>query len=96
MVLRPPAATGEDAMRVFLEPVVSALNLELESFGLEVVDVKCSFTAGTSLARLVASEQEILDKEVTEEVFRWQIREDGEEPRKGSWALLGVSGKNEL
>jgi hypothetical protein len=96
MVLRPPAITGEDAVRRFLTPIVSALNLELGSIGLEVVDVRCSFTAGSSLARLVASEQEILDKGVTEEVFRWLIRADEEEPHKGGWALLGVSGKNEL
>ena len=96
LVLRPPAETGEDALRRFLAPIVSALNLELESIGLEVVDVRCSFTAGSSLARLVASEQEILDKGVTEEVFRWQIRTDEEEPHKEKWALLGVSGKNEL
>jgi hypothetical protein len=96
MVLRPPTTTGEDDMRRFLTPVVSALNLELESLGLEVVEVQCSFTAGPSLTRLVASEQEILDKDVTEEVFRWQIRAKEDELHKGSWALLGVSGKNVL
>ena len=96
MVLRPPATAGEDAMRQFLAPIVSALNLELESVGLEVVEAKCSFTAGPALARLVASEQEILDKGVLEEVFRWLIRAEEEEPQRGGWALLGVSGKNEL
>lgn len=96
MVLRPPDITGDDAMLRYLTPIVSALNLALESFGLELVDVKCSFTAGSSLARLVASEQEVLDKGVTEEVFSWQVRADEEESHNGKWALLGVSGKNEL
>ena len=96
MVLRPPAMIGEDAMRKYLTPIASALNFELESFGLEVVDVTCSFTAGSSLVRLVAAEQEIVNKGVTEEVFRWQKKAEEEEPPKVKWALLGVSGKNEL
>ena len=97
MVLQRPDITGEDAMHRFLTPIVTALNLELESIGLEVVEVmKCSFTAGTSLARLVGSEQEIVDKGATEEVFRWLIKADEDESQKGAWALLGVSGRNEL
>ena len=96
MLLRPPASTGEDAMRRFLAPIISALNLELESLGLEVVDVSCCFREGPTFARLVSSAQEFLDKEATEEIFTWRIKADEEEPRKGAWALLGVSGKNEL
>ena len=95
IVLRPVVIAGDDAMREYLRPVVSALNLELESFGLEVVEVKCSCSEGSSLARFVAAEQEFLEKGLTETAFSWQVREEGGS-QKGQWALLGVAGDNVL
>jgi hypothetical protein len=95
IALQPFAREGEEPKREYLNPVVSELNGELESFGLEIVEVTCSFTEGSSLVRFVAAEQDLLEKGLTESVFRWRVMEE-EEPQKGRWALLGVSGKNEL
>lgn len=59
------------------------------------MEVLCTFTEGASLARLVAVEQEVVERGSKEEVFRWKIKEDDEGVPKGKWVLLGVSGKNE-
>ena len=95
IVLRPVIIAGDDALREYLGPVVSELNIELESFGLEVVDVKCSFAEGSSFARFIAAEQEFLEKGLTETAFSWQVREE-EGAQNGKWALLGVTGENVL
>jgi hypothetical protein len=52
-------------MQKFLKPLVTELNLGLESVGLKIEETKCSFTAGSTLVRFVAAEQEILEKGVT-------------------------------
>ena len=93
MSLRPVITANEEAMREFVEPVVAALNLELAGFGLEVVQVKCSFSEDTTLVRFVAAEQELLEKGLTEEFFNWQVKAE-EGTQQSTWALLGVSGEN--
>ena len=93
IALRPVTLAGEDALREYLQPVVAELNLQLESFGLEVVAVAYSFRDGASHARFVAAEQELLEKGMAEEVFRWQVKAE-EGAQIGKWALLGVSGEN--
>ena len=84
--------TGDDAMREFLTPVVAHLNRALADVGLEVVDVQCSFTEGPTLARLLGGDQQEAEKGSTEEVFKWQVREEKGSP-KGRGALLEVPGK---
>lgn len=74
--LQPVTITGEDAMREYLTPIVSHLNLVLESVGLEVADVQCSFIEGPTLARLLGADQQDVEKGSTETVFRWQVREE--------------------
>ncbi|MBK5276355.1 MAG: hypothetical protein JJE30_15080 [Desulfuromonadales bacterium] len=63
---RPVPLQGEEAMQEYLKPIVAELNHGLESVGLKIEEAKCSFTAGSTLVRLVATEQEILDKRVTD------------------------------
>ena len=57
-----------DSREEYLKPIVSELNLGLESVGLKIEEANCSFTAGSTLVRFVAAEQEILEKGVTGEV----------------------------
>ena len=56
---------GEEAMQEYLKPLVEEFNLGLESVGLKIVEANCSFTAGSTLVRFVAAEQEILEKAIT-------------------------------
>ena len=65
LVCRPVPLQGEEAMQEYLKPLVAELNLGLESVGLKILEARCSFTAGSTLVRFVAAEQEILEKEVT-------------------------------
>ncbi len=62
LVCRPVPLQDEEAMQEFLKPIVAELDRGLESVGLKVEEATCSFTAGSTLARLVAAEQEILEK----------------------------------
>ncbi|RNC65454.1 MAG: hypothetical protein ED859_17500 [Desulfuromonadales bacterium] len=92
--LQPLIQTDEDTVREYLKPVVSRLNRALESVGLEVTDVRCSFMEGPTLARLLGADQQDMEKGSTETVFRWKVREE-EESHKGRGVLLGVSGNGE-
>ena len=65
LVCRPVPLQGEEAMQEYLKPLVAELNLGLESVGLKIEAANCSFTAGSTLVRLVAAEQEILEKRYT-------------------------------
>jgi len=65
LVCRPVPMQGEEAVQEYLKPLVAELNLELESVGLKIEEANCSFTAGSTLVRFVAAEQEILEKGVT-------------------------------
>lgn len=58
-----PLREGED-MDAYLEPVVAELNLGLEKLGLKIEKAMCTFTAGPTLVRLVAAEQEAVEKVV--------------------------------
>lgn len=92
--LQPLIQTDEDTVREYLKPVVSQLNLALESVGLEVTDVQCSFTEGPTLARLLGADQQDVEKGSTETVFSWKVREE-EESHKGRGVLLEVPGIGE-
>jgi hypothetical protein len=54
---------NEEAMQEYLKPLVAELNHGLESVGLKIVEASCSFTAGPTLVRFVASEQTIFERE---------------------------------
>lgn len=68
LVCRPVPLQGEEAMQEYLKPIVAELNLGLESVGLKIEEASCSFTAGSTLVRFVAAEQEMLEKVVTSAV----------------------------
>jgi len=95
MELRPVAITDEGAMREYLTPIVAQLNRALESVGLEVVDVQCSFTEGPTHARLLGADQQEVEKGSTETVFRWQVREEVEGSQGARGGLLEVPGSFE-
>lgn len=65
LVCRPVSLQGEEVMQEYLKPIVAELNLGLESVGLKIEEVNCSFTAGSTLVRFVAAEQELLEKGAT-------------------------------
>ena len=52
---------GEEGMEKYLEPIVTELNLGLESLGLKIEEATCKFTTGPILVRLVSAEQEIVE-----------------------------------
>jgi hypothetical protein len=60
----PAPAPGEEDMEEYLKPIVAELNHGLEDFGLKIEAAVCSFTAGPTLVRFVAAEQEIVEKAV--------------------------------
>jgi hypothetical protein len=62
LLCRPIPLQGEEAMQEYLKPMVAELNLGLESVGLRVREAHCSFTAGSTLVRLIAAEQETVEK----------------------------------
>lgn len=62
LVCRPVPVHGEEAMQEYLKPLVAELDLGLESVGLKIDEASCSFTAGPTLARFVAAEQELVEK----------------------------------
>ena len=53
---------GEEGMEEYLKPVVAELNRGLENLGLKIEEATCTFTAGPTLVRFVAAEQEIVEK----------------------------------
>jgi len=53
---------GEENMNEYLAPIVAELNLGLENLGLKIVDATCKFTTGPTLVRMVAAEQEVVEK----------------------------------
>jgi hypothetical protein len=65
LVCPPVPVQGEEAMQEYLKPLVAELNLGLESVGLKIEEANCSFSAGSTLARFVAVEQEIFEKGAT-------------------------------
>lgn len=62
LVCRPIPSQGEEAMQEYLKPMVAELNLGLEMVGLKVDEARCSFSAGSTLVRLIAAEQEMVEK----------------------------------
>jgi len=64
LVCRPVPLQGEEAVQEYLKPLVAELDRGLENVGLKIKDANCSFTAGPTLVRIVAAEQEILEKAV--------------------------------
>ena len=55
---------GEEDVNEYLKPIVAELNLGLGTLGLKIAAATCTFNAGPTLARLVADEQEIVEKPV--------------------------------
>jgi hypothetical protein len=53
---------GEEDLAEYLKPIVAELNFGLENLGLKIKEATCKFTAGPTLVRLVAAEQEIVEK----------------------------------
>jgi len=68
LICRPVPLPGEEAMQEYLKPLVAELDLGLESIGLKIEEASCSFSAGSTLVRLVAAEQETVEKRVPGEV----------------------------
>ena len=62
LVCRPIPSQGEEAMQEYLKPMVAELNLGLEMVGLKVDEARCSFSAGSTLVRLIAADQEMVEK----------------------------------
>ena len=55
---------GDQDIEEFLKPIVAELNRGLENVGLKIEEASCTFTAGPTLVRFVAAEQEIVEKAV--------------------------------
>jgi hypothetical protein len=58
----PSPPHGEEGMEEYLKPIVAELNSGLENLGLKIEGATCTFTAGPTLVRFVAAEQEIIEK----------------------------------
>ncbi|HJV67422.1 MAG TPA: hypothetical protein VJ550_16925 [Geomonas sp.] len=58
-----PAPEAEN-INEFLAPIVPELNQGLENFGLKIEETTCTFSAGPRLARILAEEQEIVERVV--------------------------------
>ncbi len=58
------ALREEEDMDEYLEPIVAEMNLGLESLGLKIEKATCKFTAGPTLVRLIAAEQEVVENTV--------------------------------
>jgi len=63
MAWPPPLQGGED-MYEYLKPIVAELNHGLETLGLHIEEATCTFAAGPTLVRIVASEQEMVETAV--------------------------------
>jgi hypothetical protein len=62
LACQPVPLQDEEAIQEYLKPLVAELNLGLESIGLRIEEANCTFSAGSTLVRFVAAEQEILEK----------------------------------
>ena len=60
----PVHSKGEEDREEYLKPIVAELNRGLENLGLKIEEATCTFTAGPTLVRFVAAEQEIVEKAV--------------------------------
>ena len=60
----PFPSNGEEDTEEYLKPIVAELNCGLENLGLKIEEATCTFTAGPTLVRFVAAEQEIVEKAV--------------------------------
>ena len=60
----PLPSQGEEDREEYLKPIVAELNRGLEDLGLKIEAAACTFTAGPTLVRFVAAEQEIMEKAV--------------------------------
>ena len=58
----PAPVPGEENREEYLKPIVAELNRGLENLGLKIEEATCTFTAGPTLVRFVAAEQEIVEK----------------------------------
>jgi len=70
LVCPPLHGYSEEAMQEYLRPIVAELNRGLENVGLKIDEASCTFTAGSTLVRIVAAEQEVLEKAVVSNVTR--------------------------
>ena len=52
----------EEGADKYLEQIVAELNLGLEAMGLKIEKAECKFTSGSTLVRLVAAEQDVVEK----------------------------------
>lgn len=62
LVCRHVPLESVEAIQEYLKPLVAELNTGLESVGLKIEEASCSFTAGSTLVRFVAAEQDVLEK----------------------------------
>ncbi len=77
----PAPGRGDEGSAEYLNPIVAELNRGLENFGLKIEDATCTFTAGPALIRLVAAEQEIVERvEAPSETAREVPGQPGEAP----------------
>lgn len=60
----PFPSPGKEDREEYLKTVVAELNRGLEDFGLKIEEATCSFTAGPTLVRFVATEQEVVERAV--------------------------------
>ena len=61
----PPPSPGEEGTDEYLRPIVAELNRGLENLGLKIEEATGTCTAGPALVRLVAEEQETVEKALT-------------------------------
>jgi hypothetical protein len=58
-----PFTRGEgDDVEKYLEPIVSEINLGLENLGFKIIKAEGKFSAGPTLVRLIAAEQQDIEK----------------------------------
>ena len=58
----PTDVPGEGDMEAYAKPIIEELNRGLETLGLKIEEMTCTFTAAPTLVRLVSAEQEIVEK----------------------------------
>jgi hypothetical protein len=58
----PAPVRGEEDREEYLQPIVAELNGGLEDLGLKIETATCTFSAGPTLVRFVADEQEVVEK----------------------------------
>ncbi|MBL0225342.1 MAG: hypothetical protein IPQ16_07115 [Geobacteraceae bacterium] len=65
LVCPPVPLQDDETLSEYLKPLVAVLNRGLEGIGLHIEEAKCTFSAGSTLVRYLAAEQELLEKGVT-------------------------------